>query len=111
MNSVQPDRPEWLIEHRQEIATLANKVGAQLTGSGIDALRSLVDQNDVAYAVWNDAEAFDGMGILAIKGTQAMREIVAEGVTLALSITAFPCRGEIEAQALCEMMGEPDVRH
>ncbi len=111
MIAKQPDRPQWLTDHRREVAAMANRFSAEMAGCTIDMLRTVVADNDVAYAVWNDRASPDGISILAIKGQQAMRDIVASGEARALSITAFPCRGEIEAGALQEMIGEADRRH
>lgn len=101
---------EWSA-YRTAIVATANRVGAEMAGCGIEALRLLVAAHDVAFAIWQDRHEPDGVGMLLLKGRQAMREVIAEGESRAVTLTAIPCRGLIEAGAFRELLGEADARH
>ena len=106
-----PDRNGEWTAYRAQIVAAANRVGAQLSGCGIDAVRFLTATHDVVFAVWQDRREPDGVGTMLIKGQQAMREVIADGESRAVSLTAIPCRSSLEAQALRETIGETDARH
>ena len=101
---------EWSA-YKLQIVDAANRVGAHLSGCGTDAVRFLTATHDVVFAVWQDRREPDGVGTMLIKGRQAMREVIADGESRAVSLTAIPCRDSVEAQALREVIGEADARH
>lgn len=101
---------EWSA-YKGQIVEAANKVGAEMAGCGIQALRLLVAAHDIAFGVWQDRREPDGVGMLVLKGHQTLREVIADGESRAVTLTAIPCRDATEAAALREVIGEADARH
>lgn len=105
-----PRDHEWAV-YKGAIVEAANKIGAEMNGCGIEALRLLVAAHDVVFGVWQDRREPDGVGLLLIKGAQAMREVVAAGEARAVSLTAIPVHSIEEAEAMRRVIGEQDALH
>jgi hypothetical protein len=101
---------EW-DAYKAAIVEAANRTGAEMAGCGIEALRLLVAAHDVAFGVYQDRREPDGVGMLLIKGQQAMRDVIAEGTPAFVSLTAIPCTSAEEAEAMRRVIGEKQALH
>ena len=93
-----------------QLIDLANKIRPTLTGD-FRQVQQLVDGVQMAFAVWQDPTAPDGVGFMAVKGVQHMREVIASNRSKALSMTAIPCVCAEQAEALRLVIADPDRRH
>ena len=93
-----------------ELVDLANKIRPTLTGD-FREVRQMIDAVQMAFAVWQDPTAPDGVDFMAVKGVQHMREIIASNRSKALSMTAIPCVCAEQAEALRLVIADPDRRH
>ena len=85
---------------KDQIVALANEVGETLTGGRFEPVKELIDTNDVAFAVWQDAQEPDGVGMLIVKGERRLLTITTARKAEPLSITAIPCQCADQAVAL-----------
>jgi hypothetical protein len=74
-------------------------------------VRKRIADNDVVFAVWQDAGEPDGVGYRLVKGQQLLRESMASGTSVPVSITGIRCIDAGQARALAQAEGEKDRRH
>jgi hypothetical protein len=89
----------------------ANRIRDELekSGGGFDYIKGVVEQAQVAIAVWQDRDAPFGVGWLLIKGQQKLREVATgRRIIKAAAITGIPCMSAEQAEALLQIAGERD---
>jgi hypothetical protein len=95
-------------EFVQALVTMSNKVQKQLSEiSGEDAfqaIKGLVEDADVVFALWQDKSETNGVGVLMIKGDPNLLETIASG-RATCKIAAIPCTERAHAEAARASLG------
>jgi hypothetical protein len=99
-----------LIALKKRIVELANATHPLMDGT-MEPIRKIIAENEVVFAVWQDATAENGVDMLIVKGQQKFREIEASGDAAEVRMSAIHCIEREQAFALVDMLGEPDRRH
>ena len=74
-------------------------------------VRKRIADNDVVFAVWQNASEPHGVGYRLVKGQHLLRESMASGMSVSVSITGIKCIDAEQAEALARAEGETDHRH
>ncbi|MEY9748594.1 hypothetical protein ABIF65_007968 [Bradyrhizobium japonicum] len=91
----------------QELVAMAN-ANIPLMDGTIDPFVTIIDENDVVFAVFEDSEFEDGIGFLIIKGAALL---VDNGYRLPDRTDAIPCTSRKQAFAIQDVFGEPFSLH
>lgn len=87
------------------LVAMANANDRLMDGT-MTPVRRIVDGADIVFAVWQDREEPDSVGILLVKGLAALRRYVATGVAFPAAQTAIKCVDVAQAHALAEVCAE-----
>jgi hypothetical protein len=100
----------------ERMVAIANDVGKELGALPDDAARydmvkQIMDSAEVVFAVWTDKSAEDGVGQMLVKGSQLVRQVIADKTAVQMRVAAIPCNSVEQAEALRNELGERDMRH
>jgi len=96
---------------RRGLVDMANaRIEDGFTGEG-DELRQIIEAHDVVFAVWQDASQRDGVGVTLIKGDELLQTVVDTPRAVGTKLTAIPCSGLEEAEAMRKVYGDPTHQH
>lgn len=89
---------------------MANQNNEEMTGS-MDEVRQIISDNELVFAVWQDASKPYGVGLLIVKGNDLFRNCIASGTPIEVRVSAISCVEYEGAVALIRACGEPDRRN
>ncbi len=92
------------------VAHMANENAKILTGRYLE-VQAIIDRHEIVFAVWQDFNEPQGVGILLVKGKNDIREIAVSDAASLKMMTAIPCIEYEQAEALRLHIGERDSRH
>jgi hypothetical protein len=95
-------------EQLEELASLAEASRQHLASvaNHTDALPSLIEEADLAFAIWNDPTAPHGVDVAIIKGKGRLILISQGQRSVPSKVTAVPCRTREEAEAMRLVFGD-----
>jgi hypothetical protein len=98
-----------LEEIKAHAVEMANANQSLMDGT-TDPVRRLLATHDVVLAVWQDRKTLDGVGMIALKGGQLLREAAANDQTVVARTTAIPCADAAQAIALLDGFDRATVK-
>ena len=91
--------PFSLPEFKKQLVDMANANDAVMDGTWEPVL-DIIASNDVVFGVWQDYAEPNGVGFLAIKGENKLRELVATRTVGDFWVTAINCGKAEHAEEL-----------
>jgi len=96
---------------RRGLVDIANaRIEDGFTGEGGE-LQQIIEAHDIIFAVWQDANERDGVGMTLVKGDALLHTIVDTQRAAPTNMTAVPCSSLEEAEAMRRVYGDPKHQH
>jgi hypothetical protein len=100
------DQKQWLVD-AVAVANVLQKKLAGLDGKEtFKAIKSVVDNNDLVFGIFQDSSEPNGVGFEVIKGLNLLREISASRKTKKVSTGSIPCISREQAIAAQNLWGD-----
>lgn len=110
MSTKQTNDPGYVASTVIKAVTLANLVVRRLKGASPKEasaeIKKIVDNGDIVFGVWSDANSESGFGWLVIKGQNLLRNVITEQKLKVAVITAIPCTCMEQAEAARRAWGD-----
>jgi hypothetical protein len=94
---------------KQNAVEMANGHHATMQGMSpkraMRYVKSILADNEIVLAIWQDPSEPDGVGMLLVKGRNKLREAIMSNVAINVKTSAVPCVCYEQAIALRETLG------
>jgi hypothetical protein len=100
-----------LRQAKEQWVAKANWIAENVLDGTMEPVRRLIEESEIAVAVWQDADEPDGVGFYIIKGDRLLRTIISENKGRKAVWTAIPCECYEQAVALKDFAGEPPAHN
>ncbi len=97
-------------DFKRRIVEAANRNDDRMDGT-MGPVEAIIADNEIVFAVWQDAAEPDGVGTMIVKGQDALRRCAADDTAIKASVSAISCINAEQATALVQVCGERDRRH
>jgi hypothetical protein len=92
---------------KKALVAMANANDARMTGDMAE-IWEIIDNHDIVVAVWRDAAAADGVGMMILKGETSLRWTASGLRPIGHRVSAISCNEAAQAQALATLIGQRD---